>query len=386
MNSNKFENCQKETVKNILKEQLLKEYIIRAEDSFLELYKDMFDISEEINVSMFILYPKKNAGYNNLVYLKNMFSREIVGNDLIFCSIISDMVIAVTILEEDELISLFHKMQRLKTIGDDVSAVYSQKKEITELPQIYSKLIKCIDYCFYEKAACSFINESMFEICAGDIAPVDFAALEAALKCGESDKVHYLIFEIFRDIEKNRPVPDIARRYCLELFVCIIRSCEIEKIDRYMKGLSRIGEMRTLFEIKEYIFNAANEIAESNKPNRSKNYSKLTRDTLEIIDENIGNENLTLSWIAGNILYTNVDYLGKVFKRETGKNFSAYVMEKRMEIAKTIITADKKDKIYEVAEKVGYGSNSQYFSQVFKKYTGVSPIAYKENPKLEKSG
>ena len=35
-------------------------------------------------------------------------------------------------------------------------------------------------------------------------------------------------------------------------------------------------------------------------------------------------------------------------------------------MAKDLIIEGKKDRIYEVAEKVGYGSNSQYFSQVFK--------------------
>ena len=49
-----------------------------------------------------------------------------------------------------------------------------------------------------------------------------------------------------------------------------------------------------------------------------------------------------------------------------------------MEMAKDLIIEGKKDRIYEVAEKVGYGSNSQYFSQVFKKYTGVSPLEYRE--------
>ena len=53
-----------------------------------------------------------------------------------------------------------------------------------------------------------------------------------------------------------------------------------------------------------------------------------------------------------------------------------------MELAKELIMGGKKDRIYEVAEKVGYGSNSQYFSQVFKKYTGISPLEYKEITRL----
>ena len=53
-----------------------------------------------------------------------------------------------------------------------------------------------------------------------------------------------------------------------------------------------------------------------------------------------------------------------------------------MEMAKDLIIEGKKDRIYEVAEKVGYGSNSQYFSQVFKKYTGGSPLEYREFARL----
>ena len=105
-------------------------------------------------------------------------------------------------------------------------------------------------------------------------------------------------------------------------------------------------------------------------------------ETVAVIDNNISNENLSLRWLAGTILYTNVDYLGKLFKKEIGRNFSHYVMEKRMEMAKSLIMGGKKDRIYEVAEKVGYGSNPQYFSQVFKKYTGISPLEYKEYVRL----
>ena len=34
--------------------------------------------------------------------------------------------------------------------------------------------------------------------------------------------------------------------------------------------------------------------------------------------------------------------------------------------------------IHQIAEVVGFGSNPQYFSQVFKKYTGMTPTEYAE--------
>ena len=149
-----------------------------------------------------------------------------------------------------------------------------------------------------------------------------------------------------------------------------------------MNGIETVQEAKTLSDIENYIEEKGLEITRNNAPETDKIYSSLVRDTIRIIDQNIENENLSLRWLAGTILYTNVDYLGKLFKKETGKNFSHYVMEKRMEMAKDLILEGKKDRIYEVAENVGYGSNSQYFSQVFKKYTGISPLEYKEFARL----
>ena len=56
-----------------------------------------------------------------------------------------------------------------------------------------------------------------------------------------------------------------------------------------------------------------------------------------------------------------------------------------MERAKDLILEGQKDRIYEVAENVGYGSNSQYFSQVFKKYTGILPLEYKDFARLTRA-
>jgi two-component system response regulator YesN len=145
-----------------------------------------------------------------------------------------------------------------------------------------------------------------------------------------------------------------------------------------MKGIASIQQGKSFNEIRNFINANAMEIARTNAPKSVNIYSSLIKDTMRVIDENLGNEKLSLRWIAGTVLYTNVDYLGKIFKKETGMNFSHYVMEKRMECAKKLIMDGQKDRIYEVAEKVGYGSNSQYFSQVFKKYTGISPLEYKE--------
>lgn len=68
-------------------------------------------------------------------------------------------------------------------------------------------------------------------------------------------------------------------------------------------------------------------------------------------------------------------YLSTLFKREIGESFTEYLTRQRMERAQTLLE-DKNIYIYEVCARVGY-TDPNYFCKVFKKYTGMSPEAYR---------
>ncbi|WP_407645396.1 helix-turn-helix domain-containing protein [Halanaerobium kushneri] len=55
----------------------------------------------------------------------------------------------------------------------------------------------------------------------------------------------------------------------------------------------------------------------------------------------------------------------------------SYLTETRMKKAKELLL-NSQLKVYEISKKVGYKS-SNYFSQVFKKHTGNSPLEYRQN-------
>lgn len=97
---------------------------------------------------------------------------------------------------------------------------------------------------------------------------------------------------------------------------------------------------------------------------------------LKYVGGHFGDSNLSLKWIAENYLYMNVNYLSKQFSMKTGQKFSAYLNRLRMEKAKELMANQGTEKIFRIAEQVGFGDNSQYFSQVFKKYTGLTPTEY----------
>jgi two-component system response regulator YesN len=82
------------------------------------------------------------------------------------------------------------------------------------------------------------------------------------------------------------------------------------------------------------------------------------------------NEQITLNKVAENV-FVSTYYLSRMFKKELGQNFVDYLNELRMEKAKELLR-EGKYKTYQVAEMVGI-PDAQYFSKLFKKYTGFTP-------------
>lgn len=96
----------------------------------------------------------------------------------------------------------------------------------------------------------------------------------------------------------------------------------------------------------------------------------------EYIEEHLDSETLSLKWLAQNYLFVNVGYLSKQFIKEEGMRFSEYLNQKRISEAVRLMSYYQKDNIKYIAQQVGFGNNPQYFSQVFKKYTGSTPSDY----------
>ncbi len=75
-------------------------------------------------------------------------------------------------------------------------------------------------------------------------------------------------------------------------------------------------------------------------------------------------------------VFLSPSYFGILFKKKTGVNFSDYVTEVRLEMAKKLLRGVEYN-VCEIAEKVGYKDTS-YFSKLFKKRYGVKPLEYRK--------
>lgn len=205
--------------------------------------------------------------------------------------------------------------------------------------------------------ACSIIAKDPPHIVITDIKMPGMDGLELIEKTSKQfPYINFVILSGYGEFELARKAMQFGVKYYL------LKPCNKEEITS----------------ILEDIVFSLNRALNRNNPAKMK-YSPAVDTAIEFVENNIEDEQLSLKWMANKILYMNVDYLGKIFKKETGENFSQYVVRIRIEKAKQLLKNRPDHRTFEIAAMSGFGDNPQYFSQVFKKYTGSTPSEYRQN-------
>lgn len=86
---------------------------------------------------------------------------------------------------------------------------------------------------------------------------------------------------------------------------------------------------------------------------------------------------LSIKFLATEILYMNEDYLSRLFLKRRKEKFSVYLQRQRILMAQRIFLYNPDIRISQVAELVGYSPDGQYFSKAFRKISGITPTEYK---------
>lgn len=97
--------------------------------------------------------------------------------------------------------------------------------------------------------------------------------------------------------------------------------------------------------------------------------------TLTFLHQNI-HRKLTLREIAEHA-GLSVSYVSSLFKQQTGMSPMDYLIHLKMQHACALLSLQQKG-VHEVAYEIGY-TDPYYFSRIFKKVIGASPLHYREN-------
>lgn len=158
---------------------------------------------------------------------------------------------------------------------------------------------------------------------------------------------------------------------------------EIETLDVVLRrfDISRpleVGWAKNLSEQIHYQYTKHQEILEIHKLTSMIQKQNVSKDLIEIlryIDKNLS-RTIREEDVAEYCHYS-VTYFSKFFHKTIGVSFRDYLVLKRINLAKQLLTNERKEKISFIAFQCGYHDVS-YFSRIFKKKTGLSPAVYRQ--------
>ncbi|MCK5128807.1 MAG: response regulator [Clostridiales bacterium] len=122
----------------------------------------------------------------------------------------------------------------------------------------------------------------------------------------------------------------------------------------------------------ETIKNVFKEIVSQIITTKNSECKKIVYEVIDYIEENYV-EKISLESIAKRY-FINPSYFSQIFKSNVNENFSCYLINTRIKKAQELLLLEK-FKVYQISEMVGY-DNEKYFFQIFKKYTGLTPMEY----------
>lgn len=107
---------------------------------------------------------------------------------------------------------------------------------------------------------------------------------------------------------------------------------------------------------------------------RTQNYPPIVLYMCTYIDKHIL-EIISLEAMAGELGYDTY-YLTTLFRKHTGKTIKSYILEKKVDRAKILLSSTLMD-IQEISDYLSFQSAS-YFCTQFKKITGETPLSYRK--------
>lgn len=182
---------------------------------------------------------------------------------------------------------------------------------------------------------------------------------------------------VFSRMQKNGIGMSVIRSYCKKLIHVLLDPNFSEDGRLYTNLAPKIDTAEDAEQLCILMKSMTTRLASEHLDSRIQCHSPTVEDTVRCIYENIDNSQLSLAWIAHDVLFMNGEYLGRLFQREMHEKFSAFVLRVRLNMAKKLIENTHDLKIYEISRMTGFADDAQYFSRMFKNYAQYTPTEYK---------
>lgn len=203
----------------------------------------------------------------------------------------------------------------------------------------------------------------------------------SALKAGDAEKVRQEAGEIFDFLSTNKRNGFLyARNAGLEMILLAGRALLEQNVlteeweTKEAGAWEAVLQQETVAELLECLDRYLSEVCRIIAAKRSSRPGGVIERIRRFIEANYALD-LSVAQIAEEV-YLSPTYVSLLYKQETGETLFEYLTKVRIEKAKVLLQ-DPRNKFYEISGAVGY-SDPSHFSKLFKKITGLTPSAYRE--------
>ncbi len=210
---------------------------------------------------------------------------------------------------------------------------------------------------------------------------LDKKAVENYLHCGTRDEFDDFFNAYLRPLGDSALRSDLIKNY---VFVDVILATaklidelggEVDKLISEVNSIEAIlSNVQSVEQLHEQVYNVISIglAYRDSQPNRQ--HIHLIRHAKEYIDRHFAKPELSLNEVAAQA-NLSASHFSSVFSQETHQTFKEYLTEVRINKAKELLRMTTL-RSADIAYQVGY-NDPHYFSSVFKRNTGLSPIEFR---------
>ncbi|MBI9009908.1 MAG: response regulator [Tenericutes bacterium] len=253
--------------------------------------------------------------------------------------------------------------------------------QVKNFPTSYEEAKKAIDYSYFlNTGRIVYIQEVEKKketkvVLSSD----DVKKIENAVKFGTTDEVKKILEEYRNEMKCLDGSILNPNHYIISLsnLILTFSECINDEVtdiidDNFINKMMSFSSVDGLFNYTEKVLL---ELRERNIQTNISRTQKIINDCCEYVNANYNDPNLSLNLVS-DVLDISISYLSMLLKKNKNITFNKYVIQVRMEKAKSLLETTN-EKIITIAEICGY-NEVYYFSHSFKKYTGNSPKKYRE--------
>ena len=277
------------------------------------------------------------------------------------------------IVEDCKEIEYLFQEQYGKQLDIGISAHHSTAKHFSKAA---SEAITALSLNFY--SASHIIAFSRDYIANRNIFPVDISVrlheYETAILQLNFKAAKDVVSTLFSNLQSNFTDEASVKNICTQIYLIsyrlVMSTYNLPMDEKYVKMLT---ESSDIFQLKSIVSDMINDL-QIQLTQSVKKYSSFIEESLNYIKEHL-EDDLSLEQIAQHI-HINESYFSRTFKKECGNSVISYINNLRINKAKELL-ATSNLKTFEISEAVGI-HDPAYFSVLFKKNTGMSPKAYRD--------